>query len=63
MAALYSEKFFKEVEEGSEALINLSHMQYLSLLVRKVDGLNSIDGNMYPSNQPKPNFGELRLTQ
>ena len=35
----------------------------LWLSIRKVDQLNSIDGDMYPPNQPKPKFGQLGLTK
>ena len=28
-------------------------------IIKNVDRLNSIDGDMYPPNQPKLNFGQL----
>ena len=31
--------------------------------MRKVDQLNSIDGDMYPPDKPKPNVGQLGLTK
>ena len=35
---------------------------FQSLPIKNVDQLNSIDGDMYLPNQPKPNFGQLGLT-
>ena len=35
----------------------------LQNMMEIVDQLISIDGDMYPPNQPKPSFGQLGLTQ
>ena len=33
-----------------------------SSYIKNVDQLNSIDGDIYPPNQPKQNFGQIGLT-
>ena len=42
--------------------LDMNDITFTESLIKNVDQLNSIDGDMYPPNQPKLNFAQLGLT-